>query len=254
MRTDTRHLRSRGVARRFVFVALLMAFALVTFDLGAQRADQRAAPSNFDVRTTRDPVASAYMARFANLQASRSVADLAGTQAAGLARLQSDIGAVDVVTNPELGTPEVVSRTPGGGFLTAPTADRAGAMRAFLSAYADAYGLLPGQAESLELVADYANPAGNMAWVEFEQRLNGLPVFRGLIRGGFTARGELARTTGVLAAGLEAAQLATAPTLTAAQAVSRAAANVGWSVAADALVQTATDDGRVTFARGVDGG
>ena len=47
-----------------------------------------------------------------------------------------------------------------------------------------------------QLVADYANPAGNMAWVEFEQRINGLPVFHGLIRGGFTAKGELARTTG----------------------------------------------------------
>ena len=247
MRTDSRPPRSRDV-RRFVFVTLLITVAVVDFDLGAQRADQPA-PPDFDVRTTRDAVASAYITRFAVLQTSRSVADLSGTQAAGLARLQSDIGAVEVVTNAELGIPEVVSRTPGGGFLTAPSADRAGAMRAFLSAYADAYGLLPGQAESLELVADYANPAGNMAWVEFEQRFNGLPVFGGRIRGGFTARGELARTTGVLAAGLDAAQLATVPTLTAAQAVSRAAANVGWSVAADALVQTASDDGRVTFAR-----
>jgi hypothetical protein len=77
------------------------------------------------------------MARFAGLQTARGVADLSGTQAAGLARLQSDIGAVEVVTNPELGTSEVVSTTPGGGFLTAPTADRAGAMRAFLSAFRD---------------------------------------------------------------------------------------------------------------------
>jgi hypothetical protein len=187
MRTDSRPPRSLDV-RRFVFVTLLITVAVVDFDLGAQRADQPA-PPDFDVRTTRDAVASAYITRFAVLQTSRSVADLSGTQAAGLARLQSDIGAVEVVTNAELGIPEVVSRTPGGGFLTAPSADRAGAMRAFLSAYADAYGLLPGQAESLELVADYANPAGNMAWVEFEQRFNGLPVFRGRIRGGFTARG-----------------------------------------------------------------
>src|SRR3954449_12742992 len=98
MRNDTRHLRSRGT-RRFVLDALLITFALVNFDLGAQRADQQAAPSNFDVRTARDAVASAYMARFANLQTTRSVADLSRTQAAGLARLQSDIGAVDVVTN-----------------------------------------------------------------------------------------------------------------------------------------------------------
>ena len=48
------------------------------------------------------------------------------------------------------------------------------------------------------MVADYENPAGNIAWVELEQRINGLPVFRGLIRGGFSARGELVRTTGTL--------------------------------------------------------
>ena len=104
--------------------------------------------------------------------------------------------------------PEVVSAKPGAGFLTAPTDDRVGAMRGFLSSYADGYGLSQDQVASLELVADYTNPAGNMAWVEFEQKINGLPVFRGLIRGGFTAKGELARTTGPLAAGLDAAALA----------------------------------------------
>ena len=44
------------------------------------------------------------------------------------------------------------------------------------------------RSQSLELVADYANPAGNMAWVEFEQQINGLPVFQGLVRGGFTRK------------------------------------------------------------------
>ena len=100
-------------------------------------------------------------------------------------------------------------------------------------------------------MADYVNPAGNMAWVEFEQRINGLagvprPDSRRLHGPTASSRGRPASSP----PGLDAAQLATAPTLTAAQAVSRAAANVGWSVAADALVQTAIDDGRVTFARG----
>ena len=48
-----------------------------------------------------------------------------------------------------------------------------------------------------------------MAWVEFEQRINGMPVFQGLIRGGFTRKGELARTTGPLASGLNPAALPT---------------------------------------------
>jgi hypothetical protein len=249
MRSDLRHVRFTTVARHGGVVVLTVAFAMVTFDIGAQRADQRAAPPNFDVRTARDAAGSAYMARFAGVAAPAGVADRSAARAEGLARLRSEIGSLEVVNSPELGTPEVVGTMPGTGFLTAPAADRVGAMRGFLSAYADAYGLLPGQAENLDLIADYVNPAGNMAWVEFEQRLNGLPVFRGLIRGGFTARGELARTTGALGAGLDPAQLATLPALSSAQAVSAAAASVGWRVAAEALVATGTDRGRVTFAR-----
>ena len=42
------------------------------------------------------------------------------------------------------------------------------------------------------------NPAGNMGWAEFEQRSTASPYSR-VIRGGFTAKGELARTTGALA-------------------------------------------------------
>src|SRR6185503_9229552 len=44
--------------------------------------------------------------------------------------------------------------------------------------------------------------------------------------------------------------LSVSPTLSAAQAVSRAAANVGWTVAESALLQKSVDGGRVTFARG----
>ena len=45
-----------------------------------------------------------------------------------MARLQSNFGAIDVLDSPALGTPEVVSVKPGGGFLTAPTTNRVGAM------------------------------------------------------------------------------------------------------------------------------
>ena len=246
------------IPRRFAMFALLAGLALITAHTWAQRAAPAAAPPNFDIRTETAAGAAAYMARFASPAGSGDAragfadarARFAGARAAGLARLQAAFQNIEVVDSPELGTPEVVGVKAGGGFLTAATADRVGAMRGFLSSYADLYGLTQDQVASLELVADYANPAGNMAWVEFEQKINGLPVFRGLVRGGFTANGELARTTGPLAAGLDAATLSTSPTLTAAQAVSQAAANVGWSVDADALVQKTSDGANVTFARG----
>ena len=249
--------RSRGVRMdlRSAAVTLAVAVAVFTGHTWAQRADQTpGSPSNeenrnFDVRLDKGAAAAAYVQRFAARRSSASVAELARIQTAGLARLQATFNAIDVVASPELGTPEVVSAKPGSGFLTGPTADRVGAMRAFLSTHADAYGLSQEQVGSLDLVADYANPAGNMAWVELEQRINGLPVFRGLIRGGFTTSGELARTTGPLASGLDANALSASPTLTPAQAVSRAAANVSWNVAESDLVQRAADGGRVTLAR-----
>jgi len=93
------------------------------------------------------------------------------------------------------------------------------ALRGFVARHALAFGLTAGEIETLDVVADYGNPGGNTAWVELEQKINGMPVFRGYIRGGFTARGELARTTGQLAAGLDAVALATTPALSAAEAV-----------------------------------
>jgi hypothetical protein len=227
---------------RWALVTLAAAVAVVTTGTLAQRADQRPL-ENFDVRTEKNAAAAAYLARFA-------APSIGAAEAAGVARLRADFPGIDVVNSPELGTPEVVSARPGTGFLTTPSPDRAGAMRAFLATYADTYGLTPPQVQSLELIADYENPAGNMAWVEFEQRINGLPVFRGLIRGGFTSNGELARTTGPLASGLDATTLPVSPAMTAAHAVALSAANVGWSVSEGALAQKLDAGGHITFARG----
>jgi hypothetical protein len=141
-----------------------------------------------------------------------AVDDLLQRQNEGLAGLQASYAAVDVVESPELHTPEVIGTKPGTGFLTGPSTDRAASMRAFLGTYAAAYGLTGADAQALVLVADYENPAGNMARSS-SSRINGLPVFRGLLRGGFTARGELARTTGTLATGIDPATLSVAPVL-----------------------------------------
>lgn len=99
-------------------VASLVAAAAITImaPVGARRAEQRlgsASPDqypNFDIRKSTDTVAVAYMSRFAALQSSPARAALASAQSAGLARLQSNFAAIEVVNNPELGTPEVLGR------------------------------------------------------------------------------------------------------------------------------------------------
>jgi hypothetical protein len=253
----------RKHTRVFSFLALLAA-ALTTVVTFAQPGDRSvlATPDsdvhpNFDARLFKlDPrlAGDAALADFLSSIAPNAdlAAGLAADRIAGVASLEARYKGIAIEQHAGLGTTELVSAAPGAGFLTPPSGDRAGALRRFLSANADAYGVSPSQVAELELVADYINPAGNMGWAEFEQRFNGIPVFQGSIRGGFTAKGELARTTGLLASVADASSLSTSPSVSAGQAVSIAAASVGWDVAERALTQKATEqDGRrVTFARG----
>jgi hypothetical protein len=214
-----------------------------------QSNQPRVSLPNFDVRLDKNSSSSDYIEK-SRSAASSAGADRASKQAIGLVRMQTNLKGSEVIESTELGTPEVVSATPGSGFLSGPTKNRPEMLRSFLSNYADAYGISAQQVESLELVADYVNPAGNMAWVEFEQRLNGLPVFQGLIRGGFTAKGEMAGITGLIAPILGNPSLESSPHLGAAEAVSIAAANVGWNVDAGTLIPKSAGEKQVTFARG----
>jgi hypothetical protein len=252
-RSQSAEVRAAGGWRlvRLLALSLVLAVGMFGVRTWAQWADQIASRENFDIRSAKSTAADAFMQRFQARDSFAAVSDLLDQQKSGLARLQADFPALDVVQSPELRTAEVIGSQPGHGFLTGPSTDRAAAMRGFIASYASAYGLTAAQAQGLVLVADYENPAGNMAWVEFEQRLNGLPVFRGLIRGGFTAKGELARTTGALAAGIDETTLSVSPLLTAAGAISAAANNVGWKVPESALAQKeAAASGIITFDRG----
>ena len=211
-------------------LTLTLAATTLTVPTGAQPQAASSRPlADFDVRTDK-AFSPAYAAVAAAPPAGASA--LVQARVAGVARLRADFGNVAVITNPELELPEVIGRPAGAGFLSEPVVDRVAALRGFVGAYADVYGIADSDVTELRVVADYENPAGNMAWVELEQRINGLPVFRGYIRGGFTAKGELARTTGTLVPAGTAEALATEPAFGAAAAVSMAAATVGWSVPA----------------------
>jgi len=58
-------------------------------------------------------------------------------------------------------------------------------------------------ANQLTVAADYSNPEDSLAFTRLEQRINGIPVFNGEIRAGFTKDGELIRVINNLAAGVD---------------------------------------------------
>src|SRR5262245_25931993 len=244
-----RHVRAllrlvhQRVGARLLAVTAIVAVAMVA---GGRAQRPQVALPNFDIRTAKLPDAATFMAQHV---ATGSLAAFSAMRADAQTQLQARV-AVDVVDAPELAVPELVSAKPGAGFLTAASNDRVGAMFSFLSANASLYGLSREQIGSLEVVANYQNPSGNMAWVELEQRINGIPVFRGLIRGGFTSRGELARVTGQLAAAVDPANVPAFARQTAADAISLAAENVGWNVPSGSLIPRSASGGRVRFARG----
>ena len=86
----------------------------------------------------------------------------------GLAQLLAN-DALEVSLSPEIGALEIVRSRQG--FLSEPSNDRVATLRGFVNRHAPAFGLTAEEIETLEVVADYQNPSGNMAWVELEQKI-----------------------------------------------------------------------------------
>ncbi len=216
-------------------------FAILAVTLGAAVPSGRMQPSaptvsnpndpypHFDIRTYKtDPTSAnlpgpaAYLDSVGTPPVSADAALAEGQSA--LAALRDEVPGVAIDTH-VLGTAAVVSAMPGTPFLSGPSDDRVATLRGFIAGHASAYGVSADAADALVVVADELNPVGNMAWVELEQRIHGIPVFQGHVRGAFTSKGELARTNGMLASGAENAPPPT-PALTSDQAVAIAATTV----------------------------
>jgi len=156
-------------------------------------------------------------------------------------RLASRLPNLRVQYNQVLQVPEIVSVDGGGVLAPASGPFAAGqdanqnTLKSFLSANAGLYGLTQEQVAQLIKVSDYTNPAGNLSFVEYEQQVNGIPVFQGYVRGILTSDGRLARTTGLLAAGVNADALSATPPLSATKAVVFAAGTIKVAVSDTAL-------------------
>ena len=76
---------------------------------------------------------------------------------------------------------------------------RQDALRSFIESNKDLLGLSGTQVSQLEQTADYTNPDGNLSFTHLEQKINGVPVFRGEVKAAFTKRGEIVRIINNLA-------------------------------------------------------
>src|SRR2546429_1075358 len=204
---------------------------------------------DFDVRTAKEGRAVRNVLNPPSATVGRRAA-IAADIAAAKQRLEWSIPGIIVEMHPVLGVPEVV--TARGKFLTRPNpkADADQVVRNFLLSAAPLYGLSQADVKTLRTTANYTNPEGNLKWVTLEQRLNGIPVFRGELRAAVSPDGEIATMVSELVPGLDPTTLG-ASKVSPEQAIQLAADHVGVRLGpVPALIGRSSDGLRHRFERG----
>ncbi len=167
---------------------------------------------NYDIRSDRSAIGKIAQFRAAVNKNASDVADLRDAFVQGESSLKKTIPALKVEYNPDIGTPEVIAPEVvlGKAFLTPKSsAKRPAILSNFLTQNAGLIGASRKQISELKVVADYTNPDGILSFVELDQEINGIPVFRGEIKAGFTKDGEMIRVINNFAPGLDYGSLST---------------------------------------------
>lgn len=125
----------------------------------------------------------------------------------GEERLKSSMPHVRIEYNHDIRTPEVIAPqvwVTEIEWLSFPSSrKRSEILLDFVKQNNELIGVNDRQAEALNVAADYENPSGNMSFAHLEQLINGIPVFRGEIKAGFTKDGRIITVINNLAAGLD---------------------------------------------------
>ncbi len=199
----------RFIVSVFVLVILTVAFLLWNSPPKVESAIQNASLetlSNYDIRTDKSETAKQSIEQFTAQTSNSAIETERNKTVRAEAKLRSEIPNLKIEYNDDLSIPEVISPDfmRGTNFLTAPSnAKRADILREFINQNAELVGLSATQISQLEKTADYTNPDGNLSFVQFEQKINRVPVFRGEIKAGFTKKNEIIRVINNLAPNLD---------------------------------------------------
>ncbi len=196
----------------FPILALtLITLAVVSpmfFDTSAARVSSEPGSPRFgyyDIRT--DKRAVLQIAEYRN-SASRNAAEVADIRdgfVRGEELLKAKVPTLKVEYNTDLRIPEVIAPDikQGKAFLTSSaSADQTDILTEFLNDNNSLVGVTEAQISELKVVADYKNPENDLAFVEMAQEIDGVPVFRGEVKAGFTKKNEIIRVINNLAPGL----------------------------------------------------
>ncbi|HLM02116.1 MAG TPA: M36 family metallopeptidase, partial [Pyrinomonadaceae bacterium] len=161
---------------------------------------------NYDIRADKSAFEKIAGFRRSLARGAADVADIRDEFVKGEAALKQRVPTLKVEYNSDIRTPEVVAPDvkQGRNFLTGASAvKRSEILRNFAKENNSLIGASDAQIDTLKVTADYTNPDGNLSFAHLEQFIEGVPVFRGEIKAGFTRRGEMIRVINNLAPGLD---------------------------------------------------
>ncbi len=210
---------------------------------------------NYDIRTAKkQDAADALMSyRQDGGTDAVSIADFRDKFIKGEETLRKTLPNLKVEYNRDLQIPEVITANLNAteNLADSPASNRAETLRNFVKGNNDLLGVDGNQANDLEVVADYTNPAGNLSYAHLKQQINGYPVFRGEIKAGFSKDGVMFRIINNLAPGLGNQNLSD-DFGNAGNAVKFAAANINHELkSSDLAVNDAlSNDAKTTFGSG----
>jgi subtilisin-like proprotein convertase family protein len=163
---------------------------------------------NYDIRTDKNEEVVDALVKFrqASGKDASAIVSVRNGFIAGEEALRQRVPSLKIEYNDDIRIPEVISPDvkQGRNFLTGSSdVKRSEILRNFVKENNNLIGVNDEQANQLKVAADYTNPDGNLSFAHLEQRINGVPVFRGEVKAGFTKRGEMVRVINNLAPDLD---------------------------------------------------
>jgi hypothetical protein len=209
---------------------------------------------NYDIRSDKAAYDKVNGYRQAQSRSAAEVADIRDNFVRGEASLRTRVPSLKIDYNPDIRIPEVIGPDvkQGRTFLTGGSSTKhSDILINFLRENTDLTGVRASQVNELKVFSDYTNPDGNLSFVELNQEINGIPVFRGEVKAGFTKQGEMIRVINNMAPGLEYESLSTdfgSP----AEAIKMAAGHIGHELRADeaSINEKASNNLKAVFGQG----
>jgi len=160
---------------------------------------------NYDIRMDKKSFTTLSSFRVSQGVAALEVADIKESMAIAEESFQARYPGAEIERKPTGLGPEVIgmSALSADGTLTAPSkGGRAEILKGFLRRNDDLVGVSSAEIAELETAADYSTLEGRIGYAILTQSIDGVPVFQGEVKAGFTKNGEIIRIINNLAPGL----------------------------------------------------